>query len=356
MRKALRAWDRFWFTTRSTSTAAVVRIAGGLVLLAWAVALGRDVLSFFGPEGILPKAPDYRAAGLKGIWGLLGSTPSPAVVIVVYVALVVGAVCLVVGFHSRFAALVVFATVVSFTRRNPTVFNSGDALLRVLTFFLVLVPGGAALSVDRWRRTRKTGEDFWQPPVGAVWPLRLMQVQLSVAYLAAAWAKVGGVTWREGSAVTYALRVGFIRRLPLPHSVTQSLLLSNVASYATLATELALGLLVWNRRLRRRVLLVGVAFHLILDYAFRVGFFSYGMFVFYLAFVPPETMDTWLSRARDKLGHRRAGRRPGGGADEGDVSTGSGAAAEAEGADSVAAPARAGALAGSDPSPRLAGG
>lgn len=306
MRKALAGWNRFWFVPQSSSTAAAVRIAGGLVLLATTASLGRDILSFFGPDGILPRQPDFKTAGLKGIWSVLGTSPSPAFVIGIYVASLLAALCLVVGFHSRLAALVVFICLVSFTRRNPTVFNSGDALLRVLSFYLLLIPGGAALSVDRWRRVRKESGEFWAFPARAVWPLRLMQIQLSVAYLTAVWAKVGGGTWREGSAVTYALRIGFIRRLPIPDAVTQSLLLSNVLTYATVATELALGLLVWNRRLRPKVLLLGVAFHLALDYAFRVGFFSYGMFVLYLAFIPPETMDAWLGAGRDRLARRRA--------------------------------------------------
>ena len=308
MRNALAGWNRFWFTPTSSSTAAVVRIAGGLVLLGATISLGRDVLSFFGPEGILPRQPDFKTAGLRGIWSVLGTSPGPTLVIGVYAVSLLGALCLVAGFHSRLAALVVFVGMVSFTRRNPTVFNSGDALLRALSFYLLLVPGGAALSVDRWRRVRKEGGEFWAFPARAVWPLRLMQIQMSVAYLTAFWAKVGGGTWREGSAVTYALRVGFIRRLPIPDAVTQSLLLSNVLTYATLATELALGLLVWNRRLRPKVLLLGVGFHLALDYAFRVGFFSYGMFVLYLAFVPPETMDAWLGAGRDRLARRKARR------------------------------------------------
>ncbi len=313
MRKALASWNRFWFAAQSTSTAAVVRIAGGLVLFGWAATIGRDVLSFFGPDGIF-EGPDYKTSGLKGIWSVLGPTPSATVVVAVYVALLAGSMCLVVGFHSRLAALVVFVALVSFTRRNPLVLNSGDALLRVISFFLLLLPGGEALSVDRWRRARKGTGAFWEFPARAVWPLRLMQIQLSVAYMAAVWAKVGGGTWREGSAVAYALRVGFLRRLPLPEVVSGSLLVSNVLSYATLAIELALGLLVWNRRLRPRVLLVGVAFHLAIDYAFRVGFFSYAMFVLYLAFIPADTMDAWLSGGRQRLA-RRKGQRSGNNSD-----------------------------------------
>ncbi|MDQ6727364.1 MAG: HTTM domain-containing protein [Actinomycetota bacterium] len=313
MSNPLVAWDRFWFTSRSASTAALVRIWGALVLLGWGLTMGADLLSFFGPHGIQPRQPNYKLTGLKGIWSVLGPSPTGPTIAIVYGLFLLGALCLLVGFHSRLAALVVFVGMVSFTRRDPLVANSGDALLRVLCFYLLLVPGGAALSLDRWRQVRKTGGDFWASPARAVWPLRLMQIQLSVAYLAAVWAKVGGITWRQGTAVSFALQTNFIRRLPLPAGLVHSLLLSNILTYGTLATELSLGLLVWNRRLRPRVLLVGVAFHLALDYAFRVGFFSYAMFVLYLAFVPPERVDAWLSAGRARLARRRTRHRPGDG-------------------------------------------
>ncbi len=313
MRRALAAWDRFWFASRSTSTAALVRIAGGLVLLGWTITLGRDVLSFFGPKAILSKSPDYKLTGLKGIWSVLGDSPGSTLVIAVYVAMLVGAVCVVLGYRTRLAALILFVAMVSFSRRNPLVFNSGDALLRAITFYLLLLPGGAALSLDRRRRARKRGEDFWAFPERAVWPLRLLQLQLSVAYLTAVWDKAGGVSWRDGTAVAYSLHVGFLLRLPVPDVIAKSLLASNVLGYATLAAELAVGLLVWNRRLRLRVLWVGVALHLGIDYAFRVGFFSYAMFVLYLAFIPPETVDAWLSAGRDRWARRRARRSSDGG-------------------------------------------
>lgn len=304
------AWSRFWFAPRSTATAAAVRIAGALVMLGWAVSVGPDLFDFFGSDGLLPRQPDFSTSGLKGIWSLLGADPGPAVIVGVYALLVVSALSLLVGFHSRLAALAMLVAFVSFTRRNPLVFNSGDALLRVLSFYLVLVPGGAALSVDRWRAVRRHGGELWAFPARAMWGLRLMQIQLSVAYLAAVWAKVAGGTWREGTAVSFALRVDFIRRLPVPEAMTTSLLVSNLLTFGTLAIEAALAVLVWNRRLRPWVLGVGVAFHLGLDYAFRVGFFSYAMFVLYLAFVPPEAMEAAMTRARDRLARRRGSAPP----------------------------------------------
>ena len=78
--------------------------------------------------------------------------------------------------------------------------------------------------------------------------------------------------------------------------MTTSELVSNVLTFGTLAVELSLGLLVWNRTLRPWILLAGVSLHLGIDYAIRVGFFSYAVLVLYIAFIPPETMDRGSSR------------------------------------------------------------
>ena len=54
--------------------------------------------------------------------------------------------------------------------------------------------------------------------------------------------------------------------------------------------------------LRPWVLLAGVALHLGIDYAVRVGFFSYAVFVAYIAFLPPPTHSVnWILSARDRF-------------------------------------------------------
>ena len=75
----------------------------------------------------------------------------------------------------------------------------------------------------------------------------------------------------------------------------------NLATYGTLAMELALGVLVWNRRARPWVLAMGFAMHVSIAYSIRVGFFSLAMFTLYLAFVPPGWAETQLLRLRDRM-------------------------------------------------------
>jgi hypothetical protein len=295
MRPILNAWDRFWFTPVETSTFALFRIAFALVTLAWTISLAPTLYAFYSTDGILPSQPDFAGAAA---WGLLGVFTGNAAVTMLYFLLFVASIFLLFGFQTRIAAVVVFVCLVSFGRRNPWVLNSGDQLLQALAFYVVLMPSGAALSVDR---LLKRGEPFWEFPLRAVWPLRLVQIQVSIIYLAAVWAKVRGTNWNDGTAVSYAMRVGDIARLPVPGFITDSLFISNVLTYGTLAVELALGILVWNRVLRPWVLLLGVGLHLGIDYAVRVGFFSYAILITYIAFLPPGTATSLILSFRDRV-------------------------------------------------------
>ena len=299
------AWDRFWFEPVSTASVALFRIAFGALVFFWTLSLSPSLFAFFSGNGILPERPRL----LGGAWSLLDAFGGDTAVALVYVALLLASVCLTFGFKSRLSAFVVFVCVVSLTRRNPWVLNSGDIFIRVLSFYMLFMPAGVALSVDRWLRER---HDFWAFPTKPVWPLRLVQVQLSILYVTAVWDKVRGTTWNDGTAVSYAFRIGDLQRFPVPGFVVDSVVLANVLTFGTLAIELSLGILVWNRKLRPWVLLAGVALHLGIDYAVRVGFFSYVVLVAYIAFLPPDTVESWVASVRAWWVRTSAARASGG--------------------------------------------
>src|SRR3954470_4481573 len=286
------SWRRFWFEPESTAPLGLVRVAFGLLVLAWAASLAPDLLTFLAPHGLLPKTPHTDAPAL---WSLLRPFNSTAAVIVCYVALVAGAVSLIAGFQARLAALVIFVVLTSFERRNVYVTNSGDELIRIIALILVLAPSAAGEGILGFVRR-------------SPWALRLLQVQVSVLYLSAVWAKVRGVTWNDGTATSYALRLHDMARFQVPHALSQSELFANLMTYGTLAVELSIGVLVWNRRLRPYVLLVGVGLHLSIELTMRIGFFSWAVLVAYLAFVPPEAAEHVIQRVRG-LGEKASQRR-----------------------------------------------
>ena len=299
--RAAAGWQRFWFEPQGTATLALFRIAFGLVATAWTLTLTPNLLAFYGPDGILPDPP----LGAPGSWGVLTFLNSSAAVVALFAVTLAASLALTVGFFTRVAAVVLWVGIVSFEHRNGLVNNSGDTLIRNLAFLCALAPCGAALSVDRLRRSPGR---FWEFPARAPWALRLVQIELSVAYLAAVWHKSGSQTWRDGTAVAYALRIEDLQRLPVPSFLTQSVVWTELLTYGTLALELALGVLVWNRALRPWVLLLGVCLHLSIDVSLAVGLFSFAMLVCYLAFVPAETAAARVLGARDLL-HRLRRRR-----------------------------------------------
>lgn len=192
--------------------------------------------------------------------------------------------------------------------RNLTIMNSGDSLLRIIGFLVMFAPTGAALSVDRWRRA---GRPFWEFPAHAPWILRLLQIQVSVIYVTTVWEKLRGTYWNDGTAVSYALRLDDLVRFPLPGWFTESLVVANLLTFGTLAIELALGMLVWNARARPYVLGTGIILHVFIELTLDVGFFSFAIFVLYLAFVPADTMTAKLLAARAWANERaRRSRRP----------------------------------------------
>jgi hypothetical protein len=208
-----------------------------------------------------------------------------------------------VGWHSRFAAILVFVLITSFHRRAAYIFNAGDAIITIVALILALSCCGAALSLDQRRRTGS----FWSAQTLAPWPIRLLQVQVTLIYLVSVQAKLsGGKSWADGSAVFYAWRTdGRWALLSTPEWLSANAILVNALTWGTLVIELAIAVLVWNRRWRFWVLAAGVVMHVTMMLNMNVGFFSVAMFVLYLAFVPAETVQTMPGKLKTRWRDRR---------------------------------------------------
>lgn len=299
LHRAVAAWERFWFAPRSIAPLAFLRIALGLVIALWGLSLLPDATDFLGPEGVLPEVPEVRARiGILQLW----RTELAAVVVVG--ALIPAGLAVAVGWGTRAATIVSFVLLLSISRRDPWMLNSGDALLRHATLFLSFTPAGEVLSVDRWRRARRR---FWEVPHAAPWGVRFLQLQISAVYLFSVFEKLRGEAWTEGTALADAWRITDLARVGVPLPVYDSLLLTNVLTFSTIVIELALAVLLWNRRARPYVVAAGVLLHLGIELTMAVGFFSTVAVTLYLSFTREETAERWLTAIRRRL---RASRLP----------------------------------------------
>jgi hypothetical protein len=290
------ALDAFLFDPESPSPIVLVRMGWGLVAAIWAISLLPDIDPFL-TDGALR----YDRPRGAGSWNPLDWTDWHGAPMAVCLLLLVAALCTFVGFRTRLSTAVAALSMLALQRTNPTVFNSGDLVLRQIGIFVALAPAGAVLSIDSMRARRKDPRAAVEPPRRAPWALRLLQLDIAAGYALTAWAKLRGSTWHDGTALLRALRIEDLQRVRIPEWLLHQDVLMNALTWGTLAFEGSFAVLVWKRRWRPWVLWLGVAFHLGIDLCFDVGFFSWAMLLGYLAFVPPEVADQVIARIRSRL-------------------------------------------------------
>lgn len=247
----------------------------------------------FGPEGILgPKdlARAYPRRRLT-VFHILPATNTTALGVVI--ALLITATALTLGFCTVVAGPLTWICLVSLHHRNPMLFNAGDTVQRLLLFLLCFAPSGAALSVDCWIAGEK--------PIAALrdrqfdpWPVRLMQIQISIVYLRSVYWKLRGKNWRNGTAVGYVLQVMPFRRFSAPRIVLLPLV-TQLLTYGTLLLESYIPVAVWIRELRYSAILLGWLLHLAFDLFLNVHLFGVTMCVALVSFVPPEDLANLLA-------------------------------------------------------------
>jgi len=289
LREPLEAWNAFFHAREPATTIALFRVLFGILLLANALLFVRQARLWIGERGVLPRQR-YREAFGHSRFTLLSYLPGSDVWGFVILGLhILAAASLVLGFATRCSAAVAFITLTSIQQRNPLVLYGADHVLRLMSFLLIFSRAGEVWSVDQWLIARAG----LQAQEATAWCSRLMQLQVSIVYFKAFVAKLSGETWRDGSAVYYAVEAAGFRRARLP-CFARSWSWSRLATWWTLTVELALGSLVWVRELRYPCLLAGVTLHLLMEVFMNLQLFGVTMIVCLTLFIEPQGLDALL--------------------------------------------------------------
>ncbi len=208
------------------------------------------------------------------------------------------AVLLTAGFLTRVSTVAVFVCLASLDQRNLFMTHGGDTFLRVAGFFLMFAPAGAALSIDRLLRVRRGKEGRAIQPKPP-WAQRMIQIELALLYFMSFWGKSLGAPWVNGTALYYVAHLDEIRRFPVPQWLLEPMLLK-VGTWFSLALEFSLGVLIWFRELRYPLLLLGLLFHLTLEYSLNTPMFQWDVISAYILFVYPEDLARFGSRAAER--------------------------------------------------------
>ena len=289
-RSAANGWNAFFHRPADGRVCAAIRVVyAGLVLIHLAV-LYPDLVRWFTAEGVLPYEMSRETASAY-TWTVLGWLPdTPAAVRLAYWVAVTHAVLLLVGFFPRVNAFFLFVWMVSFQVRNTVINDGEDTLLRMLGFLMIWLPSGRCWSVSallrRWWLGRSNA-DCLVPG----WPLRLVQIEMAVMFLSSGLMKLSGDAWLNGTAMYYVSRLDdFFGRLPVPAWLFDTPGVVAVITWAVVAAELCIPVLIWFRETRPWCLLALLVFHLANEWTMHLFLFHWLMLCGWMAFVRVEDL------------------------------------------------------------------
>jgi len=293
----MRGERAFWWGQADVAPVALFRIVYGILAVNWFWQLLPNLTAFFTDEGMFPRLSQVTFFGLQ--FTLLNSAGETWEVAVFWLASLVVAIALAVGFHTRTAAFVTFITLASFSLRNPMIGDASDQVFRASAFWLGFTASGDRYSVDAWLRARRG-----DAPSGLGWalPIRLLELQFAWIYLATGLEKMGGGLWRDGLAVFYSLQLEHTFARPWAAPMARSVELTRIATELTLAVELAflpLAFLPYVRRLGRILAVVAAAgLHVSIAVFMNVGNFPLVMLAGLIPFLPPALVRDVAARLR----------------------------------------------------------
>ena len=302
----LRAWNRFWFGPISARPLGVFRIIFGILVLAHLAFISVELDYWYTDAGLLQGDQARVVAGPLRYSPLLWVQDPVSVRCVVGVVAAV-AVAFVLGWRTRIMGVLLYLGVLSLYHRNLSSNCGPDQLMTIVTFYMMLSPCGAALSLDARRVSQRRGTVA--EPLIVPWAQRLLQIQLCLIYLASAAFKCHGSAWLGGTAIHFILFNREVRQSNLEWLANYPVVIS-VLTQSALLVEFALAFLLWFRPTRKWIALTGVLLHTGIVPLVNVPLFGEQMTALYLVFLAPDELAAllglfdprrWFSRRGNEL-------------------------------------------------------
>lgn len=295
-------WDRFWFAPVSPYPVAAFRILFGLIVLQGFLFFSQDLFVWYGANGIVSLKTVLNNEPFVRLNVLNIFPNNDNWMLAMYCLYAVAAFCLTIGFKTRMASILVYVLMVSFFHRNQYHLNSGDTLMRAMSFWMMFAPTGRVWSVDALLDKNRAKDSC---ELISAWSFRALQLEVTLVYLHTWFAKSGGFEWGFGTAVYYASRLEPLYRLPLPVSFDWHAV-SWIFTWMTLLVEFLMFTAIWVKELRYYVLTLALAMHLTIDWNMAIPQFEWLMIFSYVLFIFPEDLNAAIERLKSLVSKPRA--------------------------------------------------
>jgi HTTM domain len=297
----LKAWNRFFFGPISARPLGAFRIVFGLMMLGYLALMLPEFEFYYTGAGLLHGTEAREAAGPLR-FSPLQYVQEPAIAYGVLAATMAAAAGVTLGWHTRIMNVLLYLGLLSLYHRNVSSNGGPDAVPMLLSFYMMLCPGGAAYSLDALRAARKRGTHV--EPIIVPWAQRMLQMQICLIYFQSCVIKCQGALWREGTSVHYVL---FNREFGWFNLewLAQYPLLINYMAHSAMLMQFALAFWLWFRPTRRWAILAGIALHAGIRPILNIPGFGEFMIAAYITFLAPDELDAvircldpraWLAR------------------------------------------------------------
>jgi len=231
---------------------------------------------------------------------------------------------LLLGWHSRIAAIVTLFLYISLVSTNPVATDQTDNALRIILFYFVFADMSVHWSLDARRRRRRAEKGRarrrilpeWFPNILHNGAIIAVALQIFIIYVVAGLSKVKGSQWQDGTAVYYPLHLDSLSPWPaLSHLLVSNSILVNIVTYFAVFIQLFFPFLLLARWTRVIALLGIVGMHVGIGILMGLPLFSMAMMAADGIFIRDATYarveryvgDTTVPWLRRVFGRRRPG-------------------------------------------------
>lgn len=281
------AWNRFWFDAKDARLLAIIRVIMGVTMLFMYVPRQFVAEDFYGAEGLIPPG-----AALEIIpeffrpWGYIfqGFETYAALIHLLFLLMII---LFTLGIGGRLVSLFTWALHISFIHRNYAVVFGADLIGSIFLFYLAWTNHFATLnykSLLNWFRTKRKPEFHYVPTdlIGSVF-YRLLQIQLVVIYAYTGMEKLKGQSWWDGTALWTVMANSQMTIVDMSWTRHIPWVLVGM-TFTTILFEIYFPVLIWFKRTRIYMMILGFSFHLGIAVLLGLWSFAIVMWLPYLLF------------------------------------------------------------------------
>ncbi len=272
------SWSQF-YCQMDLRSLGLFRIFISLVLIGDWLATWPQIETFYSSIGVFPLRAELPRAGGPFHFSLLNSVESPPMLRAAFLLGLGFYLGFLVGYRTRVCQIGSLLFLVSVLNRNGIIRTGADAVLVTMLLWSIFLPLGARFSWDArgvQGNCSPSMPGFSRPSLAAFCIIG----QIAVIYLVTALHK-HGPTWRDGTAVYYALHVDQVATEFGVWLREQPLWMLKVLTWATVVFEYLFAPLVFvpfgQPWLRRMAMLGMILLHLGIAAAMNLGMFPWVM-------------------------------------------------------------------------------